>query len=168
MELLNRIKNSKNPIFGVYHKLGPKLMGAMLSYWGPFLGAGIRITHISEDFTQINAELRNRLYNKNLFGVHFGGAIYALVDPFYVLMLVKGLGRDFIVWDKSAEVKFLKPGKGTLRAEFHISTEEMEGIRKTVLNKKRYLFKKNIEVLNDKDEVVASIDKVVSIKLKDA
>lgn len=54
-------------------------------------------------------------------GTHFGGSLYAMCDPFYMWILMENLGKDFIVWDKAATIRFKKPGTGTVNAEFEIS-----------------------------------------------
>jgi hypothetical protein len=89
-----------------------------MSYWPPFFGAGIRIREISDDFTYVRVEMKLRFWNRNYVGTHFGGSLYSMVDPFYMLMLIENLGRDYIVWDKSASIRFLKPGRGRVSAEF--------------------------------------------------
>ena len=56
-------------------------------------------------------------------------SIYAAVDPVYMLMLIRRLGPEFIVWDKAAKIEFLKPGRETLQARFAVDEEELSAIR---------------------------------------
>jgi len=62
-------------------------------------------------------------YNRNYVGTHFGGSLYSMCDPMYMLLLLNVLGREFIVWDKSTTIEYRKPGKGTVTAEFSIPDE---------------------------------------------
>jgi hypothetical protein len=94
-----------------------------INLYPPYLGSAVRITHISEDFRDVEVEMPLRFYNKNYFGTHFGGSLYSMCDPFYVLMLANILGKDYIVWDKAAAIRFKKPGKGLMKASFHLTEE---------------------------------------------
>jgi hypothetical protein len=82
-----------------------------INFYPPYLGAGVRVTHIADDFRHIEVEMPLRFYNRNYFGTHFGGSLYSMCDPFYVLMLANILGPDYIVWDKAANIRFKSPAK---------------------------------------------------------
>jgi acyl-coenzyme A thioesterase PaaI-like protein len=84
-----------------------------MNLWPPLLFSGIRIRHISDDFRAVDVELRERFYNKNYVGCHFGGSLFAMTDPFWMMMVMRNLDRSYTVWDKSAEIDFLRPGRGT-------------------------------------------------------
>ena len=90
----------------------------LINSWPPLLGAGIKIKSLSRDYRDIVVNLSLRWYNKNYVGTHFGGSIFAMTDPFYMLMLIKNLGDEYIVWDKAAQIDFKKPGTGVLTAHF--------------------------------------------------
>jgi hypothetical protein len=91
-----------------------------INLWPPFLGMGIRIRRIAPDMKAVDVEMKLRFWNANYVGTHFGGSLFAMTDPFYMLMLMANLGRDYIVWDKAATIRYKKPGRGTVRAEFRI------------------------------------------------
>ena len=95
----------------------------------PYLGAGVRVKHVSEDFRSIEVEMPLRWWNKNLVGTHFGGSLYSMCDPFYMIMLIHNLGPDYVVWDKAATIRFKKPGKGLMRAKFELTKDRVEEIR---------------------------------------
>src|SRR2546429_7301474 len=63
-----------------------------INLYPPYLGASVRVTHISDDFRRVEVEMPLRFYNRNYFGTHFGGSLYSMCDPFYVLMLANILG----------------------------------------------------------------------------
>ncbi len=92
-----------------------------INWWPPFLGMGIKVRRISEDFREVDVEMVQRFWNTNYVGVHFGGSLFAMTDPFYMLMLIENLGPQYIVWDKAASIRFRKPAKGTVRAEFRLT-----------------------------------------------
>src|ERR1039458_1263587 len=96
----------------------PAHLRRLVNLWPPFLGAGIRIKHIAPDMKAVDVEMKLRWWNANYVGTHFGGSLFAMTDPFYMLMLMANLGRDYIVWDKAASIRYRKPGKGTVRSRY--------------------------------------------------
>ncbi|MFZ2315436.1 MAG: DUF4442 domain-containing protein [Gammaproteobacteria bacterium] len=133
----------------------------LINFWPPFLGAGIRVKKISSDFTSIEVEMKLRFWNKNYVGCHFGGSLYAMTDPFLMLMLMQNLGKDYIVWDKSASIDYKKPGKSMVHAHFQLSAEQINQIREQA----------NIEpkiepIFNEENQVVAIVEKKLYIRRK--
>lgn len=100
-----------------------------INLWRPLRGAGIRITRLDPDFLAADVELRERWWNRNYVGVHFGGSLYAMTDAMYMLMLLENLGPGYIVWDKAASIRYRKPGRGTVRAEFRLTRQQIDDIR---------------------------------------
>ena len=137
-----------------------------INLYPPYLGAGIRVRSVKDDYTRFEVELRERWYNRNLFGTHFGGALYAMCDPFFVFIVMMNLGRGYIVWDKSAAIEFLKPAKGTILGVFEISEERIEDIRAEVdaLGKNTYHFE--ADLVDEEGRVVARVSKEVYVRAK--
>ena len=106
-----------------------KGMRQLINIYGPYFGAGVKATYIDKDFRQAKVSLALRWYNKNYVGVHFGGSLYSMIDPFYMLLLMNNLGKDYIVWDKSADIEFIKPGTGTVSATFIITDDMLKEIK---------------------------------------
>jgi len=100
----------------------------MLNAYPPYIGAGIKVKKVSPGFKEIGVQMKLRWYNRNYVKTHFGGSLYAMADPFYMLMLIQILGKEYIVWDRSAGIEFLKPGRGTVTAVFKISDAQIEEI----------------------------------------
>ncbi len=142
------------------------LMRHGINFWGPFLGAGIKVVDADKDFTRITVELRETWFNRNIVGVHFGGSLYAMCDPFFMGILIHHLGKDFVIWDKGAQIRFKRPGKGTVRAVFEISKDEIERIRQDALShgKIEPVFKTT--VCDTEGKVVAEVEKLVYVKQK--
>src|SRR5690606_7172443 len=104
----------------------------LINFYGPFVGAGIKLKSMSSDFRKAHVSMNLTFYNKNYMGTQFGGSLYAMIDPWYMLMLIKNLGDDYIVWDKAATIHFRKPGKGRVHAHFDLSQEQIDEIKKTL------------------------------------
>ncbi|HWY99920.1 MAG TPA: DUF4442 domain-containing protein, partial [Edaphobacter sp.] len=103
-----------------------------IGWWPPLFGTGIRVTRLDKDLRAIDVEMRLTRWNRNYMGVHFGGSLFAMTDPFYMFMLATNLGNEFVVWDKGASIRYKKPGKGRVRAEFRLSEDRLQEIRATV------------------------------------
>ena len=102
----------------------------LLSFYPPFIGAGIHVDYDPRNPYAMRVRMPLRWHNRNAFGTHFGGSLYAMCDPFFALILLDRLGAGYIVWDKSAAIAFLRPGRGTVCADFYISPERVEEIRR--------------------------------------
>lgn len=142
------------------------LLKMFLNIYPPYLGTGIRVRKISRDFKEAVVEMKLKWYNRNYVNTHFGGSIYSMVDPFYMLMLIGTLGKDYVVWDKSAVIEFVKPGRGTISAQFQITEEKLEEIREKTKTGEKYLPEFFIEVVDEKGDIVAKIKKVLYVKKK--
>ncbi len=66
---------------------------SLMNVWPPFVGAGIRVRHIAPDFRSVTVDMRLRWSNRNYVGTHFGGSLYAMADPFLMVMLLHNSGR---------------------------------------------------------------------------
>jgi hypothetical protein len=137
-----------------------------INFWPPLLGAGIRIQHIAPDMRAVDVEMKLRFWNANYVGTHFGGSLFAMTDPFYMLMLMANLGRDYIVWDKAATIRYRKPGKGTVRAEFRLSDSQIDDIREKLKTLPKYEPVFSVEVKDQAGLVIAEVEKVIHVRKK--
>jgi acyl-coenzyme A thioesterase PaaI-like protein len=147
-------------------KQDPTHLRRLVNLWPPFLGAGIRIKHIAPDMRAIDVEMRLRFWNANYVGTHFGGSLFAMTDPFYMLMLMANLGPDYIVWDKAATIRYKKPGKGRVRAEFRLAEKQIEDIREKLRTLPKYEPLFTVEVKSEDGMVIAAVEKVLHVKRK--
>lgn len=138
----------------------------LMNYWPPYLGAGIRITHISPDFTTMNVEMKLRFWNKNYVGTHYGGSLYSMCDPFFMLILMENLGPEYLVWDKEAQIRFKKPGRTRVKASFNIAKEWIESIRKEADNKLQVEPEFEVEITDKDNDIVAIVRKKLYVKKK--
>src|SRR3954468_16500365 len=103
-----------------------------INFYPPYLGSGISVKSANDDFTKITVQMKMHWYNRNFVGTHFGGSLYSMCDPFYMFILLENLGKDYIVWDRSASIDFKKPGLKTVTAIFEIPKERIGEIKKYV------------------------------------
>lgn len=144
--------------------LSRRLQLRLLSLYPPYLLAGIRVKRLAAAHYRVRMALR--LYNRNLFGTHFGGSLYSMCDPFFTLCLFEKLGPSFIVWDKAASIRFRKPGRGTVTAEFSVPDDRVAEVRAEALAQGRAEPTFEVDVIDGAGDVVASVEKLVFVKPK--
>ncbi len=128
-----------------------------------YRGTGGRVTYISEDWRDVSVKIPLSWRTRNYVGTIYGGSIYGAVDPIYMLMLIRILGPEYVIWDKAAAIRFKKPGKSTLYADFALSTAEIEEIKRLAETERSIDRVYNLE-LKDKNSVVhAFIEKTIYI-----
>jgi len=145
----------------------PHFIRWFMNLWPPLLGAGIRIKSISRDYSRVDVAMRLGLLNRNIVGVHFGGSLYAMCDPFFMLIMMEQLGKDYIVWDKAAEIRFRRPGRGTVRAVFEVSPERVAEIRAAADAGPKVEPVFTVNVLDGTGVVVAEVVKKLYVRRRD-
>ncbi|HEX3556603.1 MAG TPA: DUF4442 domain-containing protein [Thermoanaerobaculia bacterium] len=139
----------------------------LLSLYAPYLGAGVRVRP-SPDLRTFEVRLKLRWWNRNYVGTHFGGSLYSMCDPIFMLILFEALGRDYVVWDKAATIRFRRPGKGTVKATFHIPQERIDEIRAAADAGRKVEPLFTVDVVDEQGEVVASVEKLLYVRRKTA
>lgn len=139
----------------------------LLNLYPPYLGAGVRV-RASADLRTFDVRMTLRWWNRNYVGTHFGGSLYTMCDPFYMLILFEQLGRDYIVWDKAATIRFRRPGKGTVRALFQIPPERIDEIRAAADRDGKVEPVFTVEVRDEKGDLVAEVEKLLYVRRKEA
>ncbi|KAB8028555.1 YiiD C-terminal domain-containing protein [Fluviispira multicolorata] len=147
-------------------KLKMKTMLKLMSFWPPYLGAGVRINNISDDMTSLNVEMKLKFWNKNIKGTQFGGSLYSMIDPFLVLLLMHHLGREHIIWDKSATIHFKKPAEGKVFAKILITKEQIDEIHKKAINGDKVEPKFTLHINDENNNIIAEIEKTLYIRKK--
>lgn len=137
-----------------------------MKYWPPFLGAGIRVKRMSDDFRDAVVEMKLGRLNRNYFGTHFGGSLYAMTDPFFAIMLLHNLGADYLVWDKSGSIEYLTPGRGTVTAHFRLSQRRIEEVRGQAADGGKIFPEFEVAVKDEAGATVAQVRKVLYVRLK--
>ncbi len=156
MRLLKRLKKADTPA----------KMKRLMNWYGPYLGAGIRIDQIADNWQSVTVSMRQHWYNSNAVGTHFGGSLYAMVDPHYMLMLMRVLGPEYIVWDKAASIDFVKPGKGRVSATMTLSDAEIARIKQATADGEKDLPVYRLVITDESGDTVAEVDKTLYIRKK--
>jgi acyl-coenzyme A thioesterase PaaI-like protein len=133
--------------------------------WFPaYRGTGGRITYIAADWREVRVRIPLSWRTRNYVGTTFGGSLYGAVDPIYMIMLIKVLGREFIVWDKAASIRFRRPGRETLFARFVLDAATLDAIRRKVATSGKTEWQFIVEIRNGAGEVHATVEKLLSIR----
>ncbi len=151
---------------GLLFELRQRFLEKAINYYGPFLGAGVKLKELSKDYRYARVTMPLTFYNKNYMGTQFGGSLYAMVDPWYMLMLIKNLGKEYIVWDKGANIRFKKPGRGTVTAEFTLTHEIIHEIKNYVDQNTKMDYTFRVEIKDENGILICEVDKVVYIRKK--
>lgn len=137
-----------------------------MNLWSPFRGAGIRVKRIAPDYREIEVELALKWHNRNYIGTHFGGSLYAMTDPFYMLMLIHLLGRDYVVSHQAGTIEYLIPAKGKVHARFALDDAVIADIVAHTADGRKYLPRFQVEVKNEAGDVVARATHTLYIRRK--
>lgn len=149
-------------------QLSARGLRRLLNLWPPYLFAGVRVRAIDDDWRHAEVELRPHWWNRNYVGVHFGGSLFAMADPFWMLLTLNALGRDYIVWDKAGAIEFRKPGRGTVRALFRLDDAMLDEIRAATAGDEKHLHWCETEIVDAEGEVVARVRKQLYIRRKES
>ncbi len=137
-----------------------------INLWPPFLFSGIKIVKISNDYRHFIVKLKLRFWNSNYVGTQYGGSMFSMSDPFYMMMLINNLGPNYSVWDKSASIRYIKPGRTDLIVEFLLSETDLQEIRSSLETQSKMEWHRTVQIRDAHGELIAEVDKVLSIKNK--
>jgi acyl-coenzyme A thioesterase PaaI-like protein len=141
-----------------------KIRERLINFYPPFIGAGIRSRKTDEH--TVDVEMKLTLLNRNLVGTHYGGSLYAMCDPWFMLILMRLLGSGYVVWDKSAAIRFLRPGRGKVTGRFHIPADRIEQIRSEADRSEKVEPAFSADVVDAQGQVVAHVDKLLYVRRK--
>ena len=147
-------------------EMTPRLLRFGLNLWPPFLFTGIHVTDIGADWRSARVELRLRPWNRNYVGTQFGGSLFAMTDPYWMLLMLHALPPDYIVWDKAGEIEFVRPGRSTVHAEFRLDDAVIDEVIAAAANGDKVLRWFDTDVIDDEGEVVAKVRKQLYIRRK--
>jgi acyl-coenzyme A thioesterase PaaI-like protein len=135
-----------------------------MNLWPPFIGAGIHVLHIAPDFREVKVRMKLRWFNRNYVGTHFGGSLFAMTDPFFMLMMLHCLGRGYSVWDKAAQIDYKAPGRGVVFADFELSHAQIEDVRRRTAGGEKYEPTYSVDVTDADGKVIATVTKTLYIR----
>jgi acyl-coenzyme A thioesterase PaaI-like protein len=146
--------------------MNARLLRRGMGWWPPFLGAGIRVRSFADDFREAVVELKLGRFNRNYVGTHFGGSLYAMTDPFFMVMLLHNLGGDYLVWDKLGSIEYVAPGRGTVSAHFRLSEERIADIKAQAAGGEKIFPEFEVDVTDESGAIVAKVRKILYVRLK--
>ena len=144
--------------------LSARVLRWVFNLWPTFRFAGVRVRAIANDFTAATVELRLGLLNRNYVGTAFGGTLYAMTDPFYMLMMMRQLGAGYVVWDRAGAVRYLKPGKGVITANFVLPAEEVARVRGLLGESGKLDQTYTVDLRDAVGQLIAQVEKTLYIR----
>ena len=161
LETLKR--NAKKNIMPL---LTPYLLKLRINTYAPYIGAGIKIEHINLDQGLCVVSMGLNSLNKNIVGTQFGGSLYSMVDPFYMLMLMHQLGSSYVVWDKSSQIEFIAPGNSKVTARMKIPSNEIKTIQELAKDGEPVFREYQVDIVDDQQKTIATVTKKLYIRLR--
>jgi acyl-coenzyme A thioesterase PaaI-like protein len=140
-----------------------RLKRNLLNLFPPYMGTGARAIFLSNDAKEVQIKLPLSWRTRNYVGTIFGGSMYGATDPIYMIQLIQLLGKSYVVWDKSASIRFLRPGNKTLYARFLITDELLEQIKTDVVEKQEIDLTLDVNFTDLSGKVYAQVTKVLYI-----
>lgn len=156
----NQVKNTLLP------PLLPTLIKWRINTYAPYVGAGIKVTHLDLKGGRCMVTMTLNALNKNIVGTQFGGSLYSMVDPFYMLMLMQLLGDDYVVWDKASRIDFVAPGKSDVTTTMSVSNREIATIKQLAENGDAVFRNYEIDIVDNQKKLVATVTKTLYIRLR--
>ena len=147
-------------------KITPTRLRWILNLWPPFLFTGIKVLHIGEDWSRAKVRLKLTPFNRNAVGSHFGGSLFAMTDPFWMLLAMHKLGKDYIVWDKAGEIEFVSPGRNNVFCEFHLDNATIEAIKAEAADGSKHLRWFESHVVDGQGKLIAKVRKQLYVRRK--
>lgn len=133
--------------------------------WFPaYRGTGARITHIERGYREVRVRLPLSWRTRNYVGTIYGGSMYGAVDPIYMIMLIKRLGPEYVVWDKAASIRFRRPGRDTLYATFTLDDAEVRAVRKALAHEESIERTYTVELIDGEGTTHATVEKLLHIR----
>ncbi len=145
-------------------KMHHNCLRLLINLYPPYWATGITVKSISPDYREACVQMKMRWYNRNYVKTHFGGSLYAMTDPFFMLMMIHILGEEFVVWDKAAHIDFIKPSRGTVTARFLIKDEQVEDIINNTIDGQKYFPQFSVDIENGAGEKIARVVKTLYIR----
>ena len=147
-------------------RISPGMFRHLMNWWPPFIGMRIHIEHISPDWRHVRIRMKLGWGNKNYVGSHFGGGLFTMTDPYYMIMMMHQLGNGYLVWDKSARIDYVAPGRTTVHADFRLTGQQIEEVRQKTAGGEKFEPTYSIDVVDTSGKVVAHIEKTLYIRKK--
>lgn len=144
----------------------PGALRTGMNLWPPYMGAGVVVEHIDPQWRSVRVRLRRSPLTANYVGTQFGGSLFSMADPWFMLLVMRRLGSGYVVWDKAGEIDFVSPGRTAVRATFAVSDEEIDAFRSAAEGGEKVLRWLSAELLGADGAVVAVVRKQIYVRRK--
>lgn len=144
----------------------PTTFRRLMNLWPPFLFNGIRILHIHPDWSEVRVVLKLRPWNRNYVRTQFGGNLFSMTDPFWMLMAMHRLGPDYIVWDQAGSIEFIAPGREHVFAHFVLDDDAIDELRQAAAGGEKVLRWYAVDIKTRSGELIARVQKQLYVRLK--
>jgi len=147
-------------------RVTPNMFRHVMNCWPPFIGMRIHIEKITPDWRHVRMRMKLGFSNKNYVGTHFGGGLFTMTDPYYMIMMMHQLGSGYVVWDKSARIDFVSPGRTTVYADFYLTQEQVDEVKQMTADGSKFEPTYAVDVVGTDGKVVARVEKTLYIRKK--
>jgi acyl-coenzyme A thioesterase PaaI-like protein len=144
----------------------PESLRRAMNLWPPYRFAGVRVVEIAPDYSRAVVSLKLTPFNRNYVGTQFGGSLFSMADPFWMLLVMNQLGRDYVVWDQRAEIEFVRPGKGEVRTEFVVDPAVVERLREAAAGGAKVLEWFENDIVDVSGQIVARVRRQLYVRRK--
>ena len=148
------------------HQKYANLVRLLLNTWPPLRKQGIQVTNINKSLTRMDVQLKSKWFNQSAAFAIFGGSLYTMTEPFYMLLFLGHIGNDHIVWDKSGLITFTSPARKTINVTFEITPAQIKDIVERCEDGAPILKTFNVDLIDTSGKLVAQVEKVVYIRKK--
>lgn len=142
----------------------PNTVRRALNIWPPFLFSGIVVEELGEGFRTARVSLRPRALTRNYAGTLFGGSLFSMTDPFWMVMIARNLGEEYVVWDKAGEIDFLSPGRSRVTATFELTDEILDELRAAAADNSKVLRWFETEITAADGTIIARTRKQIYVR----
>lgn len=146
--------------------MSPRLLRRLFNLWPPFLFSGIRVRALSDDWRHARVELRLTWYNRNYVRAQFGGSLFSMTDPFWMMLVMKSLGPRYHVWDQAGTIHFVAPGRENVFAEFHLEQAVIDELHASAASGEKHLRWFDVSVKTADGTLIAKVRKQLYVRLK--
>lgn len=135
-----------------------------MNLWPPFALSGIRVLEVSPDHRRVVVRLRRSRLTSNYVGTLFGGSLFSMTDPFWMIMVMRNLGPGYVVWDKAGEIEFVSPGRSDVTATFELEPAVLDELRAEAADGRKVLRWFPVDVVAADGTVVARVRKQLYVR----
>lgn len=136
-------------------QFSPEVFRENINQWPPFVAQRVEVIGIGADWSWVEVRMDLQPDNANFFGTAWGGTLFSMLDPFLPILIERQLGGGYAVWDKTAEIDFLRPGRTAISSRVEVPPEIIDEIREATADGDKHLRWFELPLHDEAGEVVA-------------